>query len=61
MFFFEESLVDAESELFFDKEIYKCGAKGPIKIFGSEWSGINYGFDTGAKKSILNQNFLRVT
>lgn len=53
MFFFEESLVDAESELFLDKEIYKFGAKGPIKIFGSEWSGFNYGFDTGDEWALV--------
>lgn len=47
MFFFEGALVDAELELFHDKEIYKYGAKGPVKLFGSEWSGMNYGFDTG--------------
>lgn len=47
MFQFEEGLIDAEKDLFFDREIYKFGAKGPIKIFGSEISGINYGFDSG--------------
>lgn len=53
MFFFERHLVDAVGELFRDQEICKLGAKGPVKIFGSEWSGINYGFDAGDNWSLV--------
>jgi len=56
MFFFEDQLVDAETELFYDKEIYNLGAKGAVKIFGSECSGINYGFDIGNKWSLVQVN-----
>jgi hypothetical protein len=46
-FYFAESLVSAETELYCDRLIYEHGAKGDIMVFGHESMGTAYGFDSG--------------
>jgi hypothetical protein len=46
-FRFFKGLCDAETEYYFDKDIYEHGAVGQIKLFGCESTGIAYGFDIG--------------
>lgn len=47
VFNFDETLLNASTELYHDREIFELGAKGEVKIFGSELAGISYGFDSG--------------
>ncbi|RYD50003.1 MAG: hypothetical protein EOP85_00470 [Verrucomicrobiaceae bacterium] len=46
-FFFEDRLLNADSELYCDRQIYQNGAKGDVMVFGHESMGTAYGFDTG--------------
>lgn len=60
MFFFLNGLIDAENDLFKDREIFKFGAKGPVKIFGDDGNETSYGFDTGADWGIVSVDSSRI-
>jgi hypothetical protein len=46
-FEFFDGLKDAERDSFFDDQIYQFGAKGAIKLFGTDMCSSYFGFDTG--------------
>jgi hypothetical protein len=59
-FFFEERLLSAETELYFDRQIYDNGAKGDVMIFGHESMGTSYGFDSGDGWKLVEVDEFRI-
>ena len=59
-FCFEERLMSAETELYYDRLIYENGAKGDVIIFGHESMGTAYGFDTGDGWKLVEVDEFRI-
>jgi len=55
-----ERLYSAEKEYFQDTRIYEQGAKGDVLIFGTESTGICFGFDSGNKNSVVRIDNYRI-
>jgi hypothetical protein len=55
-----ERLRSAEKEYFQDTKIYEHGAKGDVLIFGTESTGICYGFDSGNNNAVVQIDNYRI-
>lgn len=59
-FYFQEKLLSAETEVYFDRQIYDNGAKGDVLIFGHESMGTSYGFDSGDDWKLVEVDEFRI-